>query len=129
VLNFGGGDFRPYYDWAPSLGTWTYPANAPPAFPPPPPPPPPAGDRVAPNTRLVGGPTARTSARAATFRFVSTEARSRFQCKLDRRAWGACRSPKTYRSLARGRHTFLVRAIDRAGNVDRTPARKAWRIG
>jgi hypothetical protein len=85
-------------------------------------------DGTAPNARIVRGPAARTSARVATFRFSSNEAGSTFQCKLDRGRWTACKSPKTYRSLKKGLHTFQVRAKDRAGNVDPTPAKKSWRI-
>ena len=36
-------------------------------------------------------------------------------------AWGACSSPKAYTGLASGSHSFDVRAIDAAGNVDATP--------
>jgi hypothetical protein len=85
-------------------------------------------DTVRPNTSLVAKPKARTTSRTATFRFRSTETGSTFQCKLDRGAWKACASPKTYRSLARGAHTFQVRAKDKAGNVDATPAKVTWRI-
>jgi hypothetical protein len=84
-------------------------------------------DGTAPNARLLRGPAARTTARVATFRFSSTEAGT-FQCKLDRGAWKACGSPKTYRKLKPGRHTFQVRARDAAGNLDATPAKKTWRI-
>jgi hypothetical protein len=62
------------------------------------------------------------------FRFVSTESASSFQCKLDRRAWTVCQSPKPYRALAKGLHVFRVRARDRAGNLDQTPAARRWRI-
>jgi hypothetical protein len=61
-------------------------------------------------------------------RFVATEAGSTFRCRLDGRRWRSCRSPRTYLRLARGLHTFRVRAIDRAGNVDPTPAKRSWQI-
>jgi hypothetical protein len=99
-----------------------------PAPPPPPPPGPTTSDTRPPNTRIRGGPKRVTRSRSATFRFGSTEAGSRFQCKLDRKPFRRCRSPKTYRRLRPGRHTFRVRAIDRAGNVDRSPAVKRWTI-
>ena len=38
------------------------------------------------------------------------------------------RSPKAYTGLASGSHSFEVRAIDAAGNVDATPASRAWTI-
>jgi hypothetical protein len=50
------------------------------------------------------------------------------QCRIDRGLWRACRSPRTYRNLKKGLHTFRVRARDAAGNVDATPAKRSWRI-
>jgi hypothetical protein len=85
-------------------------------------------DTVKPNTFLTAKPRAQTTSKTATFRFVSTEAGSKFQCKLDKGAWKACKSPKSYRGLKKGRHTFQVRAIDAAGNVDTTAAKKTWTI-
>jgi hypothetical protein len=61
------------------------------------------------------------------FRFRSSEAGSRFECKRDRRAWRECSSPKRVK-VAPGRHKFRVRATDGAGNVDRTPAISRWRV-
>jgi hypothetical protein len=61
-------------------------------------------------------------ARAAGFAFVSSEAGATFRCKLDRRREVACSSPKGYKGLGYGSHTFKVRAVDAAGNPDRTPA-------
>jgi hypothetical protein len=51
----------------------------------------------------------------------SSEAGARFECKLDAGAFGACSSPLALK-LKKGRHTFSVRAIDAAGNVDPSPA-------
>jgi uncharacterized delta-60 repeat protein len=52
----------------------------------------------------------------------------RFECALDGRAFRRCRSPRTYGGLATGKHVVRVRAIDAAGNVDPTPAHRAFRI-
>src|SRR5215216_711063 len=83
-------------------------------------------DRKPPNTRIKGGPSGTTSSRTARFTFAATERRSRFECKLDKRRFARCRTPKSYAQLRSGRHTFLVRAVDRAGNVDLSPARRTW---
>ena len=87
-----------------------------------------ARDLLAPQTRITRGPRGRQTARAATFRFRSSEAGSTFQCRLDRSRWRACRSPKTYRGLDLRTHRFQVRGRDRAGNVDRSPASREWRV-
>ncbi len=68
-------------------------------------------------------------ARSATaaFSFIANEANPRFQCRLDEGAFSACTSPTTYTGLATGTHSFAVRAIDLAGNVDGSPAGHSWR--
>lgn len=90
------------------------------------------GDRQPPNTRIVSGPARVTFERLATFRFASTEAQSRFQCKVDKSRWRGCRNPfkrKVSAGKDAGRkHVFKVRAIDRFGNVDKSPARFSWRV-
>jgi hypothetical protein len=86
-------------------------------------------DRKPPNTRITAGPPKTTKSRTVRFKFRSTERGSEFQCKPDwRKRWTSCRSPKSYSRLRPGRHSFQVRAIDRAGNVDRTPAKRFWRV-
>ena len=37
-------------------------------------------------------------------------------------------SPKAYTGLANGGHTFRVRAIDRAGNIDSTPSARTFKV-
>lgn len=51
-----------------------------------------------------------------------------FECSLDGAVFTACTSPKNYSGLSFGAHTFQVRAIDQANNVDPTPAVFAWTI-
>ena len=66
--------------------------------------------------------------RTATFRFTSNEPGSKFQCRHMSGPWVSCSSPKTYRGLGVGLHTFRVRAIDAAGNMDSTAAVDTWRV-
>jgi subtilisin family serine protease len=87
-----------------------------------------AMDHVAPNTTITARPRNRTGSDRATFRFRSNEAGSSFQCKHMNGRWRACSSPKTYKNLNNGLHTFRVRAVDRNRNVDPTPAVDAWRV-
>lgn len=96
-------------------------------------PPRPPVDRVAPATRLghhpratLALPTQRRLLRVA-FAFGSSEAGSSFRCRLDRKPFRPCRSPRAYR-VAAGRHTFKVFAIDAAGNRDRSPAVFSFRV-
>jgi hypothetical protein len=84
-------------------------------------------DRKPPNTRITASPKPSSLLRGATFKFASTEKRSSFQCKLDRTSWQRCKSPMRYRRVKVGKHTFQVRAMDQAGNVDRTPAKRIWK--
>lgn len=90
------------------------------------------GDTHPPHTRIVSGPARVTFERLAKFRFASSEAQSHFQCKVDKRRWKGCASPFK-RTVSGGagagrKHVFKVRAIDRFGNVDPTPARFGWRV-
>jgi hypothetical protein len=66
--------------------------------------------------------------RKATFRFASGEPNSTFSCKLDKKNFRPCTSPKTYKKLQPGKHVFRVKARDRAGNLDATPAVKRFKI-
>jgi Divergent InlB B-repeat domain len=52
----------------------------------------------------------------------------KFVCKLDKKRFRSCRSPKKYRHLRKGRHTIQVRAVDSSGFGDPTPARVKFKI-
>jgi len=86
------------------------------------------GTRGAPQTSIRRRPPQRSRDRTPTFRFRADEAGSSFECKLDRRPFRRCRSPFTSRWLAPGLHTFRVRARDRSGQVDPSPAFDSFRI-
>ena len=66
--------------------------------------------------------------RKATFSFGSGESGSTFSCRLDAKKPRPCTSPKTYKGLRPGKHVFRVKARDRAGNLDATPAVKRFKI-
>jgi hypothetical protein len=84
-------------------------------------------DATAPQTTLGARPRSLTALLSASFTFSASE-QATFQCKLDAGAFAACTSPRTYRRLRRTGHTFQVRSVDAAGNVDPTPAVLRWTI-
>jgi hypothetical protein len=84
-------------------------------------------ETVAPATTLVSGPSGTVTSSDASFRFSANEA-STFSCKLDSGSYASCTSPTSYSGLAEGGHTFRVRATDRAGNVDASPAVRSWTV-
>jgi CSLREA domain-containing protein len=88
----------------------------------------PDSDTTPPQTSILKRPRRISNASSATFEFTSSEPGSRFQCKLDRRPVGRCRSPRTFARLRPGNHAFRAWAIDVSGNKDRTPARFKFRV-
>lgn len=84
-------------------------------------------DATAPQTWFDSTPGATTTDHTPTFAFSGSE-RGTFQCSLDGATFAACTSPRTTGSLANGFHTFKVRAKDRAGNVDPTPASHRFEV-
>jgi PKD repeat protein/lysophospholipase L1-like esterase len=78
-------------------------------------------DTTPPETTIDAGPSAQSDDPSPSFSFSSEEP-STFRCSLDGAAAVPCSSPKPYPALSKGGHDFSVTAIDRAGNVDRSPA-------
>jgi len=58
--------------------------------------------------------TPRRKPKKVTFKFKGTGRTSGFQCRIDRKAFSRCRSPKSYR-LKPGRHVFRVRPLYPSG--------------
>lgn len=76
------------------------------------PPPPPAVAKVAPQVKITAHPKKSSTATTAKFRFKATNVSgAKFECRLDGAKWAKCRSPRTYRNLKTGKHTFRVRAV------------------
>jgi hypothetical protein len=85
-------------------------------------------DTSAPDTTIIGNPPLLTNSPSGMFNFSSPDVVAMYQCKLDEGAWGHCFSSFTFNGLADGIHLFSVKAIDRSGNIDLTPATYTWRI-
>jgi hypothetical protein len=87
-------------------------------------------DRQSPNTKITKRPKNRSEDRTPKYKFKAPgETGATFECKLDRRKFKPCKSPKTYRrGLNPRKHRFRVRATDTAGNTDATPAKDRFRI-
>jgi hypothetical protein len=90
-------------------------------------------DTTPPDTTIDSGPTGTVSSTSASFSFsgsddVTSAANLKFECSLDGAAFTSCTSSKSYSGLSEGQHTFSVRAIDSANNVDPTPATRTWTV-
>jgi hypothetical protein len=88
-------------------------------------------DNVPPDTTITGGPEGETNDTTPDFTFTSSEAGT-FQCDVDGGGFGPCPGSgaggATLTGLAVGAHTFSVRAVDATGNVDASPATRAFTI-
>jgi len=73
---------------------------------------PPVDTRRGAPTRLRGHPPKRTRSRVARFAFHHGGEHVAYRCRLDGKPYAPCRSPRVYRNLAVGRHTFRVLAVD-----------------
>ena len=85
-------------------------------------------DTVAPNTMLVEAPPPADNSVMVRFVFRSSEENVTFDCSLDGGAYLPCESGADVGPLGDGSHSFAVRAHDRAGNLDSSPAIHAWSI-
>jgi hypothetical protein len=85
-------------------------------------------DTEDPECSKIRGPK-RTRDRTPVFRVRSDEAGSKFEYRLDRRGKYRRSGPKVKpKDLRKGNHVLEVRSVDRAGNVDRSPAKHRFRV-
>jgi Tol biopolymer transport system component len=83
-----------------------------------------------PHTRITFGPAAKTRIHRPVFRFTDTTEQSgtQFSCKVDHGAWQSCSSPIKLKKLKRGRHSFLVKGINGAGEVEPQPSKRKFKV-
>ena len=82
-------------------------------------------DTKAPVVAITSQPQGSTTDTGATFTFDVDEPAAA-QCSLDGSAFAACASPATYSALGPGSHSFVVQAVDAAGNTG--SASYSWAI-
>ncbi len=82
--------------------------------------------RPVPTTSIV---KAKIHKRSAKFRFEGAAGGEplKFECKLDKKPFRPCTSPRTYKKLKPGKHKFSVRAIGISAS-DPTPAVRRFKI-
>ena len=89
-------------------------------------------DATPPNTAITAHPSDPNNNASQSFSFSGDDGSggsgvASFECKLDAASFAPCTSAQSY-GLSDGSHTFQVRAIDAAGNVDPTPASYSWTV-
>ena len=85
-------------------------------------------DCTPPETTITKGAPNKTDKTKRKFKFSSSEPDSTFECKLDKKKFKPCSSPRKVKNLDEGKHKFKVRAIDAAGNVDPSPAKDRFKV-
>lgn len=94
-----------------------------------------SGDDIAPNTQITTSPSAQQAARTVEFAWQgvddqTAEAELTYSYKLDDSQWSkwSDSTKVTFSRLGNGTHSFSVRARDKAGNIDASPAKVQFRI-
>ncbi len=85
-------------------------------------------DTTPPETEFSEQPPVISNKFEAKFVFAANEKTSYFECSLDKMSWQKCVSPVTFAKLAEGAHSFLVRAVDAAQNIESSPNSLSWEV-
>ena len=82
----------------------------------------------APDTQITKSPKDVIRKDTAKYEFeADPPAGATFECKLDKKAFKACTSPRRYKNLSNGKHKFQVRA-SAGGETDPTPAKHTFKV-
>lgn len=82
-------------------------------------------DTQPPETAIESGPAGPIRSRSASFTLAGGGS---YECELDGTGFEPCANPASLSGLGEGSHNFAARAIDAAGNVDPTPARRIFTV-
>jgi hypothetical protein len=85
-------------------------------------------DTDPPETEITKGAPNKLDKHKVKFRFTSDEPGSSFECKIDKKPYKPCSSPKKLKRLDDGKHKFKVIATDEAGNTDPSAARDKFKV-
>jgi hypothetical protein len=88
-------------------------------------------DSLAPHVRITMGPASKTRRHSATFRFTDVNGNlpgTAFFCRVDRGKWRKCGSPLHLHHLRKRRYTVSVKATDAAGNAEKKPAKRRFKV-
>ena len=80
-----------------------------------------------PKPKITVHPDKLATSSSAKFSFTVRGGKSRFQCKLDNRAWTTCQAPVSFGKLPVGSHSFSVRVLARGGRHGKA-SRFRWRL-
>ena len=87
-------------------------------------------DGTAPDTAIDFGPEGLTAIDEPAFSYSSDDPEATFECRLDEAEFASCPEDEYIAEapLADGEHSFEVRAVDLAGNVDPSPASSTFGV-
>jgi hypothetical protein len=87
-------------------------------------------DSIAPRTRITLGPGVKTVRRTVVFRFadITNGPQTHFLCKVDHRPWKECNAPLKLKHLGHRKHVLKVKAYDAAGNREKRPVKRSFKV-
>jgi hypothetical protein len=85
---------------------------------------------VAPRVLITFGPGGKTRKRRPVFRFrdATEQPGTEFFCKVDRRRWKRCSSPKKLRRLSPGKHVFKLKSRNAVGTWSERNAKQVFKV-
>jgi hypothetical protein len=88
----------------------------------------PQPDSDPPETEITKGAPNKLDKSKVKFKFTADEPNVTFECKLDKKPYKPCSSPKKVKRLDDGKHKFKVIATDEAGNSDPSAAKDKFKV-
>jgi hypothetical protein len=85
---------------------------------------------VVPQLKITFGPAFKTRLRRPVFRFADLTGQpgTRYLCRVDKKPWKGCTSPKKLKKQSFGRHAFAVKAVNAVGTPAARPLTRAFKV-